>query len=439
MQLLHLLRRLSPVPTEWLENANGKPPEPTTPAVEPLPCTSYQELVEAWDDRPDKPGALYWNKTIDTAFSAMLAVIVSTPLKGAQVWLRVLGPPGSAKSSLCDAICACKDHVFMMSMLTGLHSGQGGNDIFQMIDGMTVVINEGDMLVNAPNRDATLAQIRDSWGGTVNAHYRNGVKYSRAAMRTTYIIAGTNTLRKLNRSAAGDRFLDVVIHEKKDRGAVDPLEHKMLNRVAEMELECYRQDEGKGLVQDSEEKEVALRKTVGFVQYLRAEGPKLVSKVKVPPTLSKDCVQLAQLVALMRARPDDKTEVEETEVELATRLTRQFIRTAVCLSVVMGTEINEDIMRRTATLAHHTSRGPTYAICNALFDNMLDATGLAARLGYSADKTRHYLSVLLAVGAVRADKSTAASGATGRNKSVYRLSPQTLGLLTRVRSMLGRQ
>lgn len=439
MQLLQLLGRIKPAPEEWFDE-NALPPEPT---VQPLECTSYAELVECWKDEPEKgkKGALFWTDSIDVSFSFMLAIIASTPLKGAQIWGRVIGPAGSAKSSLCAALTACKQYVYKMGMQTGLHSGQGGKDIFQEINGMTVVLEEGDMLVNAPNRDATLAQIRDSWGGHVNAHYRSGVKYSYSGMRTTYIIAGTNTLRKLNRSAAGDRFLDVIIHEKRDKSITDPHEHKMLNRVAEMELDCYKIDDDykdELSTQDSVEKENAVRKTVGFIKHLREVTPQRIAALakNVPATLHKDCTALAQIVACMRARPDDKTEVEETEAELATRLTRQFVRLSMCTAVVMDRPIDREVMRRSAIACANTSRGPTLSICHKLMVQPLDATGLSVRTGYGIEKTRHYLSILIAIGAVKADTSKAASGAIGRGKSVYRLSPQMSGLLFKLKSML---
>ena len=421
-ELLSLYR---PVPADWFVNA----PKKRVAILGCVPCNNYADLVDTWKQ------AIYWTDRIDIAFGFMLAIVASTKLQGAQVWGRILGAPGSAKSTLCDALTINQEYTFSMDMQTGLHSGQEGQDIFQLIDGKTVVINEGDMLVNAPNRDQTLAQIRSSWGGKIDAHYRNGVSYSRAGMRTTYIWAGTANMRKLNRSAAGDRFLDCMIYER-TKGQQDPNEQEMLMMAADTEDVVSRcLSDGKLESQDDPKKVLAMRMTGGFVKYLREQGAGQVEKLECPREIKRDCMQLGQLIAYMRARPDEKMEGEETEVELATRLTRQLVRLSKCSAMVLGRPIDTEVMRRIATIAYDTCRGTTFKVAKALIEKPLDSQGIAAKTGYTTQTARNAITTLATIGCIRRDDSHSLSGATGRNKGLYRLSVQMTQLLQKLRSL----
>jgi hypothetical protein len=450
----NLLAKFKPVPASWFEGSKAKSVAHSQPTSPPMECRSYEELVDVWRDtrnEPEgKPGALYWTDTIDVTFSSMLSVIASTKLQGAQLFLRVLGPPGTVKTTLCEALSANKQYTFPMSQMTGFHSGQDGNELFQLIDGKTVIMNEGDMLLHAANRDQTLAQIRDMWSGKIRAHYRNGVSYALEGLRTTFIIAGTATLRKLNRSAAGDRFLDTVVYERANKGSADKQEMDLLNRVALMALtRCGAESDGTPESQDDPLKVRAVQKTAGFVSWLRETAPKqagelikeVTSNIKAnrPPAWAISCIQLAQLVAYMRARPDDKSESDETEVELASRLTEQFIRLAVCQSIVLGRPVDDEVMRRVARVAKDTCWGRTFKIASTILEHgAMDLRGLEHRLGYKKDTVESCVTILKTIGCVRAEKQVAVSGAYGRQAHILKLAPQTSGLLTKLHDLIGK-
>lgn len=440
-------------PLDWFNGKDGKPDVKGTPKIEGVRCESYHELVEAWDctygkakEKGERPKvALQWSDNIDVAFSVMLAVIASTKQQGAQVWLRVIGPPGSAKSTLCAALEANKQYVHTISKLTGFHSGAnfGGasNSLLDKIKNMTNIVNEGDMIVSSPNKDTILSELRDLWGGKFTATYRNGQCYAEEGIRATFILAGTSTLRKLNKSSAGDRFIDVIIHELKIKGGEDEGERELLKTVARLAVERTKSESHETTSsQDTLEKVAALQKTVGFVKYLRESSPQRLGKVEVSKTILDNCINLAQLVAYLRARPDIAAkEGEGVEKELATRLTEQFIRLAICLSLVMDTEIDKEVMRRVAKVAKDTCKGASLDICEALLEKELDIKGLEARTQYQPPTLRHFKDVLLGLGCIRADNNRALSGATRRATGVYRLTPQMTGLLKNLYRLLGVQ
>ena len=144
----------------------------------------------------------------------MLASVVSTTLDGDQIWLRVLGPPGSGKSTLSETVIAATDYVVAVDIFTGLSSGFVSRKDASLIDQFrdkTVVIHDGDTLVNAPNRDAILRELRAFYGRSLSARYRNRQTKLYHGVNTTWIICGTDAMRDLNRTFLGERFLDVEI------------------------------------------------------------------------------------------------------------------------------------------------------------------------------------------------------------------------------------
>lgn len=442
-QLGLLLSLLRPVPPGWFTDL---PPEqePEQIKVEPLECTSYAELVDAWSDTRDQPegkkGALYWVESIDVAFCTLLALVASTKLQGAQLWLRMIGSPGSAKSTLCEALCACPKYIHRMGKQTGFHSGQGGKAIWPDINGKLVVFNEGDMLVSAPNRDSTLAEMRDSWTGVVTAVYRNGVSYTYKGLRIPYLVAGTNTLRQLDKSSAGDRFLDIIIYEKIDKKPRDKEERKLLRRAVLMEAEQSNfESDGTPESQDDPAKIYAYAKTAGFIIHLRETIVEKAAELVIPDKVVDHCMDLGELVACMRTRPLKIGDETYTEAELATRLGKQFMRLAKCLAVVLDKPtIDDEVMRRVALVARDTSKGFTFTICKLLAEKPMDVLGLNVKFEgrWSPQHIRNGLNTLQSIGCVKRELLSSPAGISGRTKHVFRLSVEFKVLLHKLQSLL---
>lgn len=436
--------RIVEVPAEVL--GKGKEVEQTGPKIEPLECNSYNDLVASWKDTSHeeggKKGALYLTDQIDVTLSVMLAIVASTKLQGSQIWLRVIGPPGSVKSTLCEAISACEEHVFPMSMLTGIHSGYGASEdcsLVSKINGKTVIVNEGDMLLVAPNMVQILGELRDIYTGVTRAHYRNGKSYVYKGLRITFILAGTPSLRKLNRSSLGDRFLDCVVYDRPEKGKVDSEEEKLLNRVASMAIaRCKNESTSESAGQDVQHKIHATRMTAGFVQHLRLVAPQKASEIEISEKAVQSCIHLAQLTAYMRAKSEEKAEADETEVELPSRLTEQYIRLAICLAIVLDRKVDSEVLRRVAKVAKDTCHGRSFRLCTLLVSGGKDFKGMSAGLrGQWKDQTlRDTISMLYSLGCITTDIETSPGGVVGRNKHVYRLSPLISMLIKKMNTLL---
>lgn len=441
--LQQILSRFTPPPEEWFDEKDNKKKAEPRITVEPLPCTNFGTLVETWRDtrheNNGKKGALRWTDRYDIGLSTMLAVAASTDLPTSQVWLRIIATAGSGKSTLCEAIAANPRWCYATSVFTGVHSGysQNGEDnsLIPLINGKTFLINEGDTLMKQPNKEQLMSELRDLHFGVARSRYRTGIGGVYDNIRTTIILAGTPTIRSLNASALGDRFLDLVTYEKESN-----LEESMLVRnVIGMGIESiqkFGQVNGSPKKYLSTEKLQAYRLTAGFLDYLRENIVPLVRNLSIPLWYVPACEELGKIVAIMRTRTG-KGEEDPTEPELHTRLGEQLSKLGLCLAVTLNRPIDNEVMRRLATVALDTCYGNTYKVCTALANEQLDKQGLSVRLRLSNTLVSKSLSVLHSIDAIRYDDTTAVSGARGRHRSTFRLSVSTGTLLTKLNKWLG--
>lgn len=431
-QLNWLLNNFIPVPDEWFKDLD---PVEKKKLLAPLPCSSYAELLQAWSD-----AGMQWTDAMDIAFSAMLATVATVKMMEDQLFLRVLGVAGTSKTTFCEAISVNRAYTYPMNATRGFHSGfaaGGDNDLHACINNMTVIMPEGDMLLKAPNKDQICSEIRDMWSGKFRAHFRNGVTYDRD-IKTNFILAGTPTLRELNESAAGDRFIDCVIYE---RAEVD--ERKLVRSVLRDSLgNMAFESNGSSDSMESEAKTRAKQLTGGFVAYLRDNiGSKLAAiKASMSDNICYDLESISLLVSKMRTRPMIKGE-NKTESELHIRLSKQFAKLSMGLAMVLGKDqVDKEVMRRSSHLAEDTCYGNTFNICKAIEQLPksilgLDASAISHKTKLPHEIIRKNLSILISLECIRTEEAKPGNGAR-RSGTVYRLSVQQQNLMNKLRSLM---
>jgi len=388
-RLQDLLGRVAPVPDAWLSNGkfgaskDGK----IGNSISLLPCTDYRVLTTAWRK------ALKWTPGLDFALSAMLASITSTESIGDQLWIKVIGPASCGKSTLCEAISVNLQYVVAKSTMRGFHSGfKSGSDknednsLIAKLYNKTLVTKDGDTLLQSPNLGQILSEARDIYDSTSRTHYRNKMGKDYSGIRMTWILCGTSSLRTIDSSELGERFLDCVIME----GIDDDMEDEVLWRVAN------REDRNMGMQQNGEasityepELLTAMQLTGGYIQYLRENDNQLLREVTIPEHFKRKCVRLGKFVACMRARPSLKQE-EIAEREFGARLVSQIIRLTKCLGVVLNEkQVNDRVMNRVTKMALDTSRGQVLDMMRCLYDHSEEGVNYQALLLYTGyeDKT----------------------------------------------------
>jgi hypothetical protein len=356
-----LLLRIEPVPPDWLEGRKkaGKV------ELESKPCTKWLDLAKSWRL------ALKWTEGLDRALSCMMACILSTKSVGDQLWVKIIGPPSCGKSVLCEALTVARKFVHPVSSLRGFHSGykvdrEGSEDVSLLarLKDKTMVTKDGDTLLQSPNLKQILSEARDIYDRSSRAHYRNKIKRDYEGINLTWILCGTESLRELDSSELGERFLDCVIVEDMP----EDMEEEIGLRVAyRADMEVTLESNGRADEQHEPARVEAMRLTGGYVEYLRMNAQRLLAGVQTPDWAIRRCTHLGRFVSFMRARPSTR-QGERAQRELSFRLISQHVRLAKCLAAVLNkTEVDEEVMRRVTAVALNTARGRSLKLLQALY------------------------------------------------------------------------
>lgn len=353
-----LVAKLHPVPDKWktpLEQKN------TQRHLTPLACDKWMIVSNAWRRSPFK-----WGAGLDITLSVMLASIVSTDIVGDQLWIKVIGPASCGKSTLCEAVSLCKEYVVAKSTIRGFHSGfktdgQGAEDnsLIVQVTGKTLVTKDGDTLLQSPNLGQILSEARDIYDKTSRSHYRNKMGKDYTDIHMTWILCGTSSLRSIDSSELGERFLDCVIMEGIDDDWEDEV---LLMKVESEDVSISQGRDGK----NAQLEDTAKRLTAGYVKWLRDNDQDLLADVVTPKAYRLLIARLGKFVACMRARPSELQQ-EAAEREFGARLVSQLIRLAKCLAVVLNRPtVDRRVMQRVLKVALDTSRGVTYNLCQVI-------------------------------------------------------------------------
>ena len=361
-----LMDHLEQVPEEWLTHTRSKATgrsEKKQTELECIPCSDYGLVLKAWRR------AMKWTEGLDLGLSCMLASIISTTSLGSQLWFKVIGPPSCGKTTLAEALSAAKKYVVAKSTCRGFHSGSNldgqDNSLLKQLMNKTFITKDGDTLLKAPNLGQILSEARDIYDRVSRSSYRTkSASRDYEGLNMTWLLCGTSSLRSIDSSELGERFLDCVVMD----GIDDELEDAVLEMVAE------RADRDVGIESDGEvtkrynpELLEAYQLTGGYVNYLRENSQALINNVNLSKEVKRKCARLGKFVAFLRARPSTHQD-EDAEREFAARLVEQHVRLAKCLPAVMGKrEADEDVMDRVNKIAMFTARGISLDIVHDLY------------------------------------------------------------------------
>lgn len=313
------------------------------------------------------------------------------------------------KSTLCEAISTNKTHILAKSTLRGFFSGynngEAGGEDFSLLSqakGKTLIIKDGDTLLKSPNRDEILSQARDIYDTVSRTSFKNKASKDYEGYRMTMILCGTSSLRELDSSELGERFLDCVIMH----GINDELEDEILWRVVNKScrIVTVEASEKDAEARQDEDTTEVMRLTAGYVTYLRKNSSRLLSEIQISDEIMQRCTRLGKFVAFMRARPS-RSQDEVHEREFAARLVIQLSRLAMCLAVVLNRrEVDEEVMRRVQKVAMDTGRGLTLRIVEAIYragEGGLLLPNVATAANITEDKARRLLLFMRHLGIVK--------------------------------------
>ena len=362
--------RISGLPQEWIlgaiksttdGNGNSSSEEEEKRRLKSKQCKDYKILVTSWRK------AMRWRQSMDDVLSIMLAVAASTVQVGDQLFLQVIGAAGGGKTKFCDAMLVSKN-CYPLEHLTGFHSGWKGADgedysLIKRMDRKTAITPEGDVIMSSLSFAQIMSEQRRIFDGTSGASFKNSKEDTRhTGLRTPWIMAGTPAMMDSNQSHLGDRFLKVIFDDPDDEEKQD-----IIRRCGHAALgEVMQTSNGEANKQLDPKAALAFQLTGGYVDYLRDNVETLLSQLKVDADqVVEYCSLLGEFTADLRAKPDPDAHKKDSKAgkEMPTRLTKQFVRLACCLAVVLNkTSIDTEVLRRVKKVALDTSRGTSLDI-----------------------------------------------------------------------------
>ena len=397
--LAELLKQSETCPAEWKTAGAGAGEEEENAAfLHPSPCGSWEELIDAWRE------AMHWpapGEGLDLALSVMLATAVSTMVVGDQLWVMAISPPSTGKTVLAEALSVSRKFVKAVSTFKGFYSGyqvdKEGSENLSLVEklhGKAFIVKDGDTLLTLPNRQQVLGQARDLYDTIGRSSFNNKMSRDWQNIRFAWILCGTKSLRQLDHSELGQRFLTVRIMDDIDR----PTEREIARRKIEQVRRNLFLVDGRADTADTKEMVRARQLTGGYLEFLRDNLAERLAKVRMPDAAALAITNYGEFVACLRARQSKLQDEEGAGREMSARLTSQLGRLALCLAVTLGKEETDaEVMARVRQVALDSAKGSTYRLLAHL--NQAGAAGAEVRqLGVWAneteDKVRGFLHFL---------------------------------------------
>jgi ribosomal protein L37AE/L43A/5S rRNA maturation endonuclease (ribonuclease M5) len=319
-------------------------------------CDSYDKALKVFSDT--------YHLTTDMRYTLalVLASIYSNNLGGEQVWIKLIGPPGCGKSTISKAVSA-SDYVVNKSTFTGLFSGwKDGEDkdpsLIPIIAGRTLIVKDADALLRQGNIEKIMSELRDFYDKDSSIHYNNRQSYEYQGIRSTFIMMGTQVLRRSDQSFLGERLLTIEMNITPEDEA------EIKNRVMYNSIAAAL-----GSEVEPETKVMASMK--GWIDHLKEK--KLEATIQ--PEFQQEIMQLCSLTALMRTQVDRDFKgkmLSPAIPELPTRLIGQIVKATLSLCVVFDLkEPNDEVRKIIKKVLRDTinPRSHRFLLCDVILDN----------------------------------------------------------------------
>ncbi len=362
-RLPHLFRRIQPIPAEWVEQGNSQVTVNRGKVrPEAIPCDNWNELTNQLKK------ALKWTEGLDRTLSVMLAAAASVRLIDDQLWVKIISPPSCGKTSLCEGLAVANKYVKSLSDFNGFSSGykdlsgENHSPIQDMMD-KALVTKDGDGLLKSAHREKILAQARDLYDRVYRSSFLNDQGKDWDGLNMVWILCGTGSMKELDSSELGERFIDCVMMER-----IDILTEIEINRrkLGRLRWAMANEPTVNGDGADTPEMGLAKRMIGGYVIWLRENIDQRMRRITMSQEAEDQIERLARLTAYMRCRPPKKQD-EDVYRELSARLTTQLGKLAYCLAVVLNKDsLDGEVMRRVRQCALDTGRGTTFIITRCL-------------------------------------------------------------------------
>jgi len=277
---------------------------------------------------------IYISDDMEDGILLICSVILSNTVPGEPLWLFLVGPAGSGKTMLLQALAESEGTVYQSSLgaktlISGWNTHDGSDpSLLPRLIGKTLVLKDYTELMSKPTgeQDEIYGQLRGAYDGHVARSYASGIirEYPEPGSGDSdcrfSILAGvTNAIHGDSRASLGERFIKYQMVAE-DYNAVDQVRYAIDNTV-------------KLKIPEEELRDAA----TSFIDY-RIPLIDITELPEVPTWFINRIVGLSSLVATIRANVTRKAgELTYRPVpEVGTRLSKQLIRLGQCVALVLG-------------------------------------------------------------------------------------------------------
>lgn len=345
-------------------------------------CNSFNELISRFKEN------YHVTPDMEMCLACLLASVYSIKIDGEQLWYKVIGPPGSGKTTIAKMMSS-SDQVVLKSTFTGLFSGwkdDSGEDasMVPLISNKMLVVKDADALLRQPNVERIFSELRDFYDKDSSTQYKNKVANDYRNIRSTMVLCGTNALRRADSNFLGERFLDFELRLTRDDE--DKIKMKMMEKA---ERYAFSDD-------TSPADTPLLASAKGFIDFHLLDRK---VETKMSDKTRKLIWDVATLVAKLRTKVDRDT-MGKGEVtfapttEVPSRLMGQLVKQAICLPVVTGDDrfVDASIKKVCTDILDLTSR--RHKICQILMEGYFNIQSISENTGYRPETTARELDDL---------------------------------------------
>ena len=281
-----------------------------------LPRKLFEEVVEDWKS------CYSFDQSFEDVLACCFAVLASMYMSDRRnpLWLFVVAPPASGKTSIIEGFKSATEHVEFVSELTpasivtGLrYDSDNDPSLLNVINNKILFIEDFTPILGMPSRDEVFGIFRAAYNGFYTARFATGVKdYDDLYFG---LVAGvTPAIERVQLGDLGERFLRIKLLSDD----FDEYSHviKALNNVG----------------QRDEQKKQLLGGVNGYIRHLIKQ--KL--EPEYPQGLNEKLSNLSMLTALLRAEvhKDKAGNTVRPFVEVASRIATQLKKLGLALAVV---------------------------------------------------------------------------------------------------------
>lgn len=384
----------------------------TLPEVDPV--NSWQELINIYREE------LYLTPGNEAAIALCLAVTVSPYLPGEPIWLFLIGPPSSGKTTVIEAFgtsnlyCESQSQLHSKMLVSGWKSADGKDASFlPKLKKRTLLIKDYTTVVSMDHRsqEELYGILRDAFDGTFKKQFGNRLVRAFTDIKFGMIAGVTRVIHGDSRSSLGERFLKIEYLEDEE---FDETKHIF----AAMDSYHRKEERTKRLE----------RSTLGYVDHLISNVPSSDSLPEVPRPFKENIVKLALLTSFLRAQVDrrgDDSLLYRPGKEIASRISVQMTKITQCLMLVLNKkEPDEEIYKILRKLSLDSSVPFNVEFTKVLYNNPagISRADLVTELQLPQTNVHRICNDLLQLGIIQMRKSNNGK-LSGRDKHVYCLHP----------------